>query len=185
MPVRKKWQIIATSTDNDKALVHIDETPSLIGRPVIYVRIARQLEGAEPLKSEFKQKLNWNVPADIVRTRNVSPPSTVAKQFPKFHEFSFPLCVAMAKKKKLRARQSERVVTSAGLMNKKETWHVRSKGSTRLMEKNHLLRLHKHAPQKTRIHWHCCPFFHPNICGSKRCNSRINTKNRHIKRFFE
>ena len=54
----KKWQIIATSTDNDKALVHIDETPSLIGRPVIYVRIARQLEGAEPLKSEFKQKLN-------------------------------------------------------------------------------------------------------------------------------
>ena len=58
MPVRKKWQIIATSTDNDKALVHIDETPSLIGRPVIYVRIARQLEGAEPLKSEFKQKLN-------------------------------------------------------------------------------------------------------------------------------
>ena len=53
-----KSQIIATSADNDKALVHIDETPSLIGRPVIYVRIARQLEGAEPLKSEFKQKLN-------------------------------------------------------------------------------------------------------------------------------
>ena len=94
----------------------------------------------------------------------------------KFHEFS--LCTDG--NTGLRARQSERVVTSVGLMNKKETWHVRSKGSTRLMEKNHLLRLHKHAPKKTRIHRidTVAPFFlvKQNICGRKRCNSEINTR---------